>query len=187
VGIVSASIGTKSRRQPAKKTRKPTEADLEAWEAGEISAVEAAQRGITEAKKKVLADKAKSAEAADIGPDSPGETTRKDALIDQLQAELRQREIRIVGLESEIAELNKEREPASAARCQICREKKPAVQRRVFVCDFCAEIHELKTAEAAAPPADDGLDIPPSLDRRGGATKVPGPLDRTTTTKGGAA
>jgi len=75
-------------------------------------------------------------------------------------------EIKITGLESEIAELKEQRrEPASAARCEICREKKQATQRRVFVCDRCAEIHELETGAEAAPPADDGLDIPACLDR----------------------
>jgi Protein of unknown function (DUF3102) len=103
----------------------------------------------------------------DIGPASAGELVRKDARIEGLQAEKWRLEIKITGLESEIAELkNANREPASAARCEICREKKRAVPRRVFVCDCCAEIHELETSAEAAPlPADDGLDIPEFLRR----------------------
>ena len=91
----------------------------------------------------------------DIGHDSGSEIERLRARVDELTADKRRLEIKITGLESEIAEL---REPASATRCQICREKKPATRRSVCVCDFCAGIHEL-------PRADDGLDIPPKLRR----------------------
>jgi hypothetical protein len=41
----------------------------------------------------------------DIGPDSPGELKRLRAHVDELQSELRLREIKIAGLESEIEEL----------------------------------------------------------------------------------
>jgi hypothetical protein len=45
------------------------------------------------------------AETASVGPNSAGELSRKDALIEELQAEKRRLEIRIAGLEAEIEEL----------------------------------------------------------------------------------
>lgn len=102
--------------------------------------------------------------SSDIGPASTGEVARKDVELEELRAQKRMLEIKIEGLQSEIGELNNaNREPASTGRCEICREKRRATQRPVFVCDRCAEIHEL-SAEAA-PPAEDGLDIPEWLDR----------------------
>jgi DNA-binding Lrp family transcriptional regulator len=56
VETVSTSVDTTGRKQPARKP-KPTEADLEAWAAGDISMTEAARRGIAEAKQ-LLAKKA---------------------------------------------------------------------------------------------------------------------------------
>jgi len=78
----------------------------------------------------------------------------------------RRLEIEAEGLRSEIAEPKTERKPASeAARCEICREKKRAMQRSVFVCDRCVEIHELPEIRAEAAPSDDDLDIPEFLKR----------------------
>jgi hypothetical protein len=93
------------------------------------------------------------ASADDIGENSDGEIARIRADNEKLRNDKRQLEIKITGLESEIAELKTRREPASAGRCQICREKKRATQRRLFICDFCAEIHELEPRPEAAPPA----------------------------------
>jgi hypothetical protein len=136
-------IKTAKGQQPARKSRKrsATPAEIRAF--------------------KRVCDKAKrSREGDDVGPESNGEIERLRARNEQLQAELRQRDIKITGLESEIAELKARCEPASAACCEICRKKNRATRRPVFVCDFCAEIHEL-----AAPPGDDGPDIPGYLDR----------------------
>jgi hypothetical protein len=111
--------------------------------------------------KPVLDQKAQTTTTRDdIGVDSSGEVARLRARVDELQAEKRRLEIENVRLRSEIEQLEAAHEPASAARCDICREKKPATRRQVFVCDFCAKIHELAT-----PPADDGLDIQASLRR----------------------
>jgi ParB-like nuclease domain len=102
----------------------------------------------------------------DIGPNSAAEAERLRVRNQELENAKRQLETKIAALEREITELKTKREPASAARCEICREKKQAMPRRVFVCDRCIEIHELETAaDCASPPADDGLDIPASLDR----------------------
>jgi hypothetical protein len=105
----------------------------------------------------------------DIGENSAVEATRKDARIEELQAEKRRLEIENVGLRSEVEVAKSAARPVpeskSASRCSICREKKQARAARVFVCDLCAEIHELETTANPAPPADDGLDIPPWLRR----------------------
>jgi len=88
--------------------------------------------------------------------------------VEELQTDKRRLEIENTGLRSEIEEaktaVKSSPESKSAVRCEICREKKRAVLRRVFVCDSCAHIHELETAVDAAP-ADDDLDIPTSLRR----------------------
>ena len=101
----------------------------------------------------------------DIGPASSGEIARKDAEIEELRNAKRRLEIENTGLRSEIAELKAERKPAaeakSAARCDICHEKKRALLRPVFICDSCAYIHELD----ATPSADDWPDLPASLRR----------------------
>jgi ribosomal protein S14 len=102
----------------------------------------------------------------DIGADSRTEAERLRARIEELQAQVRQRDIKITGLESEIEEAKTTAKPApeskSASRCSICHEKKRAVLRPVFICDNCIDIHEIREA---APPADDGLDIPECLRR----------------------
>jgi hypothetical protein len=87
----------------------------------------------------------------DIGPDSNGEIARKDARIEELQTEKRRLEIENLGLRSEIEDAKAEPAPKSKSRCSICRKR--AVLRRVFVCDLCAEIHELETAADATPAA----------------------------------
>ena len=88
------------------------------------------------------------------------------ARIEELQAQVRQRDIKITGLESEIEEAKTTAKPApeskSASRCSICHEKKRAVLRPVFICDNCVDIYEVREA---APLPDDGLDIPEYLRR----------------------
>jgi hypothetical protein len=123
---VATRTDTKGRKQPASKTRgsktkrKPSRRELEAKEA-HINELEAAREHDN-----------------DLAND----------LAEQLQAA----KIKIAGLESEVEEAKAAAEPPpeskSASRCSICREKKRAVLRRVFVCDSCADIHELETADA---------------------------------------
>jgi len=82
-----------------------------------------------------------------------------------LQAEKRRLQIKIGALESEVEEAKTAAKPApeskSASQCSICRERKRAMQRSVFICDGC--VHIFGVADAAPP--DDGLDIPESLRR----------------------
>jgi len=108
---------------------------------------------------------------------SQRELEAKQAHIDELEAarehdndlaeQLQAAKIKIAGLESEIEEAKAAAKPAprSKSRCSVCREKKLAVLRSVFICDRCVEIHEIGEA---APPADDGLDIPEFLPRSAG-------------------
>jgi ribosomal protein S14 len=111
----------------------------------------------------------------DIGADSRTEAERLRARIEELQAQVRQRDIKITGLESEIEEAKTTAKPApeskSASRCSICHEKKQAVLRPVFICENCVHIYEVREA---APPADDGLDIPACLDRRNASPPAKG-------------
>jgi len=107
---------------------------------------------------------------------SPRDLEAKQAHINELEAarehdndlaeQLQSAKIKIAGPESEVEEAKAAAKPApqskSASRCSICREKKPAVLRPVFVCDSCVDIYEIREA---ASPADDGLDIPASLRR----------------------
>jgi Protein of unknown function (DUF3102) len=80
----------------------------------------------------------------DISSDSTNEAERLRARVEELQAELRQSEIKIAGLEREIKEAKASHARATiASRCEICREERQAVLRGVCVCDRCVEIHEL--------------------------------------------
>ena len=137
---------SKGRRQPASKRKRATDPPPEI-----VQRRAAAAHRICE----LMGKPPKPPD--DIGPASAGEIARKDAEIEELRNAKQRLEIKITGLESEITELKTRRKPASAARCEICRQEKRATQRRVFVCDLCAEIHELETRAEAAPPADDGI------------------------------
>jgi hypothetical protein len=103
----------------------------------------------------------------DIGADSPGEAERLRVVVEELQADKRRLEIKVRGLESEVEDLKAaaksppERKPGFW--CSICHEKKHALLRPVFICDGCVDIYEVREA---APPPDDGLDIPGFMDRR---------------------
>jgi hypothetical protein len=87
----------------------------------------------------------------------------KDDLAEQLQAA----KIKIAGLENEIADLKAAAESApkskSGFRCSICHENKPVVLRPVFICDGCVNIYDVREA---APLPDDGLDFPKNLLRQ---------------------
>jgi hypothetical protein len=97
----------------------------------------------------------------DIGANSTAEAARLRVRVDELQAEKRRLEIKVVALESEIASLKAATKSAptimtaatgmQAPRCEICHEKKHAVQHPVFICDDCINTFEV------------GLDIPEIL------------------------
>jgi hypothetical protein len=152
---------SKGRKQPAKKKRTPAAPN------NSNDDVQTVRQAAAKRIRALMAGQKPEASARDdVGPTSTAEIARKDSEIEELRNAKRRLEIKITGLEGEITELKTRCEPASAARCEICREKKRATQRSVFVCDFCAEIHQLETVKAA-PPADNGLEIPACLDRRG--------------------
>jgi hypothetical protein len=103
----------KGQQQPAKRKPKSTEADLEAWNAGQISRDEAERRGIDTRPAKPALD--------DIGPDSSGEIARLQARVEELQADRRRLEIRIVRLESEVEESK-----PNGARALMASRQEPA-------------------------------------------------------------
>jgi hypothetical protein len=143
----------KGRQQPAK--RKP--------------AIEQQIRDFKALRKKGEAINAAQART-DIGPDSAGVCERLRARNEELETENAYLRRKNKALENEIEDAKAAAKPApenkSASRCSICREKKQSrAAARVFVCDFCAEIHELETAADPAPPTDDGFDIPGFLRR----------------------
>jgi hypothetical protein len=119
----------KARRRPAKKTKSKPEATLDKpfdelfFDAAPIKAAPSEpEREVVRARQ-------------DIGPASTGEVERLRARVDELQAEKRQLEIKIVGLKSEIEELKAERDEL--------RERNEVAKTRT----------------------DDGLDIPEFLRR----------------------
>jgi hypothetical protein len=57
---------------------------------------------------------------ADTGPNSAGEAERLRARVDELQTEVRQRDIKIVGLESEIGELKAKIENLQTENARLC-------------------------------------------------------------------
>src|SRR5262249_1320307 len=101
----------------------------------------------------------------DMSPASAGKAEHLRVRVEELQADKRRLEMKVAGLEREFEEAKATAKPAtdskSASQCSICRERKRAVQRSVFMCDDCVHIFEV----ADAAPPDDGLDIPKSLRR----------------------
>jgi chromosome segregation ATPase len=67
----------------------------------------------------ITTEKAAALLLDDIGADSSGEIERLNARVDELQAELRQREIKITGLESEIEELREQKHEVDRLRRDI--------------------------------------------------------------------
>jgi hypothetical protein len=136
VSKLDTRIDTQGRKQPAKRARKPAKktkskpkATLDKlfdelfFEAAPIKAAPSEpEREAVRARQ-------------DIGPASTGEVERLRARVDELQAEKRQLEIKIVGLKSEIEELKAERDEL--------RERNEVAKTRT----------------------DDGLDIPEFLRR----------------------
>jgi len=160
------------RTQPARKPKTPNVEPIDAEAAAASGGAQPAKSGWSRerwkrhrAKKKHRHKQSEPKPADDIGTDSMSEAERLRVRNEELENEKRRLEIENTGLRSEIKELKAEREPTSETGCcSICREKRRTVLRRVFICDRCAEIHELEHVEAA-PPADDGLDIPQYLRR----------------------
>ena len=104
VETVTTSVDTKGREQPVKRKTKPTEADLEAWAAGDISRVEAAKRGIAEAREQP-ATQPTPLSRADIGANATSEVARLQARIEELEAAVRLRDVKIAELQSEVDRL----------------------------------------------------------------------------------
>jgi Protein of unknown function (DUF3102) len=144
---------------------------IERAQAGETIPVAEAKHIIEHAKDQQQPCKRTKPQAAqppprdDIDPASAGELARLRDRIEGLQAEKRRLQIKIGALENEVEEAKTAAKPApeskSASQCSICRERKRAMQRSVFICDDCVHIFEV----ADAAPPDDGLDIPESLRR----------------------
>jgi hypothetical protein len=129
----------------------------------------------------------------DVGPASTSEVARPQSRVNELQAEKRRLEIENVGLRSEIKKAKAERKPRLASNgepalcCSFCDKNQHQVYhlvtsgsrlQPVCICnecvDLCVEVigKQQKAAAAsetnksvaeAAPPADDGLDIPAFL------------------------
>jgi hypothetical protein len=103
----------------------------------------------------------------DIGPDSATEAARLRVCVEDLQAQVRQRDIIIEGLRRDIAELQKTGgDPMSISEFQTAIKKwedTVEVQRGV-IARLENENARLR-AGVAAPPPDDGLDIPECLRR----------------------
>src|SRR5262249_44018769 len=137
---------------------------IERAQAGETIPVAEAKRIIEHSKDQQQPRKRTKPQAAqppprdDIDPASAGELARLRDRVEELQAEKRRLQIKIGALESAAKPAP---ESKSASQCSICRERKRAMQRSVFICDGCVHIFEV----ADAAPPDDGLDIPESLRR----------------------
>jgi len=148
------------RESPRAAQRKATETETKA--ARKVDKPQPRKKKVTEGKKPKPSQRELEAKQAHIDELEAAREHDND-LAEQLQAA----KIKIAGLESEIEEAKAAAKPAprSKSRCSVCREKKLAVLRSVFICDRCVEIHEIGEA---APPADDGLDIPEFLPRSAG-------------------
>ena len=155
---LDTSIDTKGRRQPRRRKRSPRKATTKPPATGNPKTDADVQAIRDNAAKTIraLMGRPEPPTREDIGSNSGGEAERLRVRNEELEREN-------AHLRHEIEEL---REPAlEAARCDICREKRRAMQRHVFVCDRCVETHGLPEIHAEAAPPDDGLDIPGFLDR----------------------
>jgi hypothetical protein len=98
--------------------------------------------------------------ADDIGADSTAEAEHLRVRVEELQAQVRQRDIKIAGLESQIAELEKNN---GAFQATIRQWEETVETQRNIIRDRDAEIATLRAGRTAPP--DDGLGIPEDLDR----------------------
>jgi ClpX C4-type zinc finger len=174
VETVTTSVDTKGRKQPARK--RPARPHVET-----IDASDAVLADTAAAKTQPAA--AKQADAA-----SNSEIARKDARIEELQAEKRRLEIENVGLRSEVEEAKATRKPKLASDglatlyCSFCGKSQYKVEtlitdggrKPVCICNECVDlavdiVKKQKMAAAASETkksdADDDLDIPPFLRR----------------------
>jgi len=168
---VSTRTDSSGRGQPARKTRKPTRppaappptADGQAIRDAAATRVQAPVSGQPEpqAALKPLAD--------DIGPNGVAEAERLRVRVEELQAQVRQRDIKITGLESEIEELRGKLATGTGGNMSIS-EFQTAIKKwedtvetqKNIIRDLQNENAKLR-AGVAAPPPDDGLDIPKNL------------------------
>jgi hypothetical protein len=116
-------------------------------------------------------DKHLAEQRDDIAPTSAGELARRDAELEELRAAKRQLEIKIAGLESEVEELRGKLATGTGGDMSIS-EFQTAIKKweetvetqRSIIARLENENAKLR-AGVAAPPADDGLDIPECLKR----------------------
>jgi hypothetical protein len=108
--------------------------------------------------------------ADDIGADSRAETERLRVRVEELQAQVRQRDIKITGLESEIEELRAKLATGTGGDMSVSEfqtaikkwEETVATQRGIIA---RLENENAKLRAGVAAPPDDGLDIPECLRR----------------------
>ena len=156
----------KGRQQPAKKPRKAGRAKV--TEPPPQVADEVLQQRAAAAER-IRALLGKPPKPDDVGPDSPGEAARLRVRVDELQAEKRRLQIKILGLESEIEELRgklKAGGDMSISEFQVAIKKweETVETQRGIIARLENENAKLR-AGGAAPPLDDGLDIPECLRR----------------------
>jgi Protein of unknown function (DUF3102) len=103
---IDAAKGRKRSKSKRPKTE-PTESDLEAWAAGEISMAEAAKAGIVEAQQLLAKKAAIEPPTTPAAGDDIGESSNAllRVRVNELEAEVRQRDLTIAGLRRRIAEL----------------------------------------------------------------------------------
>jgi hypothetical protein len=118
VESVTTSVDTKGRRQVARKPKRSAAAEpvqLRVPVTRSTKQVVAPAYYVHADPAKVAKEPARSAQPRDdIGSTSVGELARLQARVDELQAEVRQRDIKVVGLQSEIEDL-KATAPAATA------------------------------------------------------------------------
>jgi ParB-like chromosome segregation protein Spo0J len=171
---VETRTDTRGRQQPARRKPKPAEADLEAWAAGDISMVEAARRGIPEAKKLLVA-KMKPAPTTqaprdDIGPASEGESA-------EIKSKPASDEPLTVLIELLRQIITDAQQPAWF---QLLGRRRQQMARNLIGC-LRSDLHALvelrqaaaKAMPAVAPPTDNSLDIPACPRRDAPATEAP--------------
>jgi len=139
---------TKSNRTVAKltDTSHPHVAKVQAEETGDVETVTTSidTRGRKQPSSKARKSKPKSQDGSadnnpksrdDVGPNSAAEAERLRVRVEELQAEVRLRDIKVTGLESEIEEAKTERKPKLAT---------PKNGKTVY-CSFCAKSqHEVR-------------------------------------------
>jgi hypothetical protein len=168
---VSTRTDSSGRGQPARKTRKPTRppaappptADGQAIRDAAATRVQAPVSGQPEPQA------ALKPPADDIGPNGVAEAERLRVRVEELQAQVRQRDIKITGLESEIEELRGKLATGTGGNMSIS-EFQTAIKKwedtvetqKNIIRDLQNENAKLR-AGVAAPPPDDGLDIPKNL------------------------